>query len=170
MATGTVHTRPIQAQNAHARQMHAQSSQSRNHETEQDSMLVDDLTFLSHITGGAPFQEQPEALKTAILTTILAGSETQSHAERANHSKRSVHSRSSGSSDKPGKIEILASISHDIHTGKTEVHPAWLKDFRDLLFPTEQETVDHDMQDVTNAFRHGIHRVIMTNNLKEAHL
>ena len=92
IATGTVHTRPIQAQNAHARQMHAQSSQSRNHGTEQDSMLVDDLTFLSHIAGGAPFQEQSEAIKTAILTTILAGSETQSHAEGANHCKRSVHS------------------------------------------------------------------------------
>ena len=143
IATRTVHTRPIQAQNAHARQVHAQSAQSRNHETEQDPMLVDDLTFLSHITGGAPFQEQPEALKTAILTTILAGSE--------NHAERSVHNRSSGSSDKHGKIEILASISHDIHTGKTEVHPAWLRDFRDILFPTEQETVDHDLRDVTNA-------------------
>ena len=114
-------------------------------------MLVDDLTLLSHIIGNTPFQEQSEALKSSILTAILTGSEatTQSHAESSNRPRNAEQLRtstSSGSNDKHGKIEILASITHDVYTGKTEVHPSWLRDFKDILFPIAREADDHDLR------------------------
>ena len=106
---------------------------------------MDDLTFLSQVIGGAKFQELPETLKTRALTALLK--ESENHGESATDQDRSKTSNES--CQKSRKIEILASISHDIDTGETEVQPEWLNEY--LRFPKKQEKDDQDLRGDTDA-------------------